>query len=155
VVLVILVVAAALLAVILPKPRAWILTRIRPWLREAIETASNLSSPVKLAQVLGGNLAAEVLFACTLGVALAAFGTSLPLATLLLINVCVSLFAGIMPVPGGIGVSEGALVLGLTAAGVDEATAFGATIAYRMCTYYLPPIWGAVAFRRLERTGYL
>jgi uncharacterized protein (TIRG00374 family) len=85
----------------------------------------------------------------------AAFGTSLPLATLLVINVSVALFSGIMPVPGGIGVSEGAYVLLLTSAGVDEATAFGVAIAYRICTFYLPPLWGGVALRRLERTGYL
>ena len=79
--------------------------------------------------MLGANLATEVLFASTLGIVLAAFGTSLPLATLLVVNVSVALFAGIMPVPGGIGVTEGALVVMLTAAGVDEATAFGAAIA--------------------------
>ena len=149
------VVAVAIIAMVLPKPRAWVLERVRPWLREAMETLSTLRSPVRLAQVFGGNLTAEVLFACTLGITLAAFGKSLPLATLLLINVCVSLFAGIMPIPGGIGVAEGALVLGLTAAGISDAVALGATLTYRMCTFYLPPLWGAVAFRRLERNGYL
>jgi glycosyltransferase 2 family protein len=57
-----------------------------------------------------------------------------------------------MPVPGGIGVSEAALVVGLTAAGVDDATAFAAAICYRLCTFYLPPIWGWAAYRRLERS---
>ncbi|MCB1038693.1 MAG: flippase-like domain-containing protein, partial [Acidimicrobiales bacterium] len=71
------------------------------------------------------------------------------------INVTVALFAGLMPVPGGIGVSEGALVVGLTAAGVDQAVAFAVAITYRLCTFYLPPIWGGVAFRRLERAGLL
>ena len=46
-------------------------------------------------------------------------------------------------------------MVGLTAAGIDEATAFAAAICYRLCTYYLPPIWGWFAFHRLERTGLL
>ena len=86
---------------------------------------------------------------------LSAFHSPVALGTLLVINVCVSLFAGLMPVPGGIGVTEGALIFGLTAAGVDQATAFAATICYRMITFYLPPIWGGAAFHHMERTGLL
>ena len=33
-------------------------------------------------------------------------------------------------------------MVGLTAAGIDQATAFAAAICYRLCTYYLPPVWG-------------
>lgn len=153
--LVVAVVVVALGALCVPKARHWALDRIRPWIHEALETLSSLRSPSKVARILGGNLAAEVLFASTLALVLAAFGVSLPLATLLVINVSVALFAGLMPVPGGIGVAEGALVLGLTSAGVDQATAFAVVIAYRICTFYLPPVWGGIAFRRLERTGLL
>jgi uncharacterized protein (TIRG00374 family) len=149
------VLVAVVVVLVWSKPREWIARRVRPWLHEVGETLSTLRSPSKLAQVLLGNLAAETLFAMTLGIVLAAFGETLPLATLLVVNVSVALFAGIMPIPGGIGVTEGAIVLGLTAAGIDDATAFGAAIAYRMCTFYLPPIWGAAAFHRLERDGYL
>jgi uncharacterized membrane protein YbhN (UPF0104 family) len=53
------------------------------------------------------------------------------------------------------GVAEGALAAGLIAVGVDETTAFTAAITHRMLTYYLPPIWGWVAFRGLVRNGYL
>ena len=80
---------------------------------------------------------------------------SLPLGTLLVIIVGVSLFSGLMPVPGGIGVAEGAFIVGLTAAGIDPATSFATAIAYRLVTFYLPPLWGGVAMRRLERDGLL
>lgn len=157
VIIVLLVVAVVVLVVAfaVPRLRRRVLERVRPWLSEITETLANLGSPARAAQVLAGNFASEVLFACTLGIVLAAFGSSASLATLLAVNVCVSLFSGIMPVPGGIGVAEGALTVGLTAAGIDEATAFAAAITYRICTYYLPPIWGGVAFRRMERAGYL
>jgi uncharacterized protein (TIRG00374 family) len=146
---------AVIVAAVVPRCRNWVMRRVRPWIHEVLETVSALRSPSRIARIFGGNLGAEILFATTLAIVLGAFGTSLPLATLLVINVSVALFAGLMPIPGGIGVAEGALVLGLTAAGVSDAVAIGATIAYRMCTFYLPPLWGAVAYRRLERNGYL
>ena len=50
--------------------------------------------------------------------------------------------------------STSAAVIG-PAAGVDEATAFAATMCYRLITFYLPPIWGAAVFRHMERTDLL
>ena len=114
-----------------------------------------MRSPTKLARLFLSSLGAEVLLASTLGLVLVSLGTSLSLATLLVVNVGVTFFAALIPIPGGIGVTEGALVVGLNGAGLDQATAFAAAICYRLCTYYLPPIWGWFAFRRLEKTGLL
>jgi len=153
--LVAVVIVAAVVAVAVPRLRRRVIDRARPSLADLRETATSLRSPSRVAHLLLANLTAEVLFACTLGMVLLALGTSLPLATLLVVNVGVSFFAGMIPVPGGIGVTEGALMVGLTAAGLDQATAFAAAICYRICTYYLPPIWGWMAFRHLERAGLL
>ena len=46
---------------------------------------------------------------------------------LLLVNITVSLFAGIVPIPGGIGVVEGALIFGLARHGVPEEAASAAS----------------------------
>ncbi|WP_421121952.1 flippase-like domain-containing protein [Aquihabitans daechungensis] len=148
-------VAAVLVALAFPSVRHRIAEKVKPWAHEVRETVGSLRSPTKVAQVIGGNLGAEILFALTLALVLNAFHSPVPLGTLLVVNVCVSLFAGLMPVPGGIGVTEGALITGLSAAGVDQATAFAVTIVYRMITFYLPPIWGAACFHRLERAGML
>jgi uncharacterized protein (TIRG00374 family) len=86
---------------------------------------------------------------------LRAYGQDVSLADVVLINEAVALFAGLMPVPGGIGVTEAALTAGFVAAGVDDATAFAAALSYRLVTFYLPPIWGFVAFRWLQRRRYL
>ena len=149
------VVLIVLVGLAFPSVRRRIAEKVKPWIHEVRETVGSLRSPTKVAQVLGGNLGAELLFALTLALVLSAFHSPVPLGTLLVINVCVSLFAGLMPVPGGIGVTEGALITGLSAAGVDQATAFAVTIVYRMITFYLPPIWGAACFHRLERAGML
>jgi uncharacterized protein (TIRG00374 family) len=149
------VVLIVLIGLAFPSVRRRIAERVKPWIHEVRETVGSLRSPTKVLQVLGGNLGAEILFALTLALVLSAFHSPVPLGTLLVINVCVSLFAGLMPVPGGIGVTEGALITGLSAAGVDQATAFAVTISYRMITFYLPPIWGTACFHRLERAGML
>ena len=50
---------------------------------------------------------------------------------------------------------EAALITGLVAAGIDNATATATAIVFRMVTFYLPPIWGWVALRWLQRHSYL
>jgi glycosyltransferase 2 family protein len=107
--------------------------------------------PVKVLQLFGGNLASEVLFAMTLGAALHAYGQSLPLLQLILINSFASLIGGLAPIPGGMGVVEAGLIAGFTAAGVPQTEAVAATFTARTFTTYLPPIWGWFALRWLRR----
>ncbi len=114
-----------------------------------------LRSPRRLAEMLGGNLVAQVLLAIVLGLSVRAFGQTATLAELLLINTVVSLFAGVMPIPGGIGVVEGATAAGLTAIGIPSATALSIAIVYRLLVFYLPPIWGGFAMKWLRRQEYL
>jgi uncharacterized membrane protein YbhN (UPF0104 family) len=43
----------------------------------------------------------------------------------------------------------------LTLAGVPEASAFAATVTYRMITFYLPAVEGFFAMKWLEARDYL
>jgi uncharacterized membrane protein YbhN (UPF0104 family) len=146
-------VVAALAVVVMAVPA--VRSRVVPAFAELRSGLRVLRTPRKAAQLFFGNLGAELLFAVTLGVCLAAFGGSAALIDLMVVNTGVALFAGIMPVPGGIGVSEAALTAGLSALGVPEPTAFAVAITYRMCTFYLPPLWGYVALRWLRGRRYL
>jgi uncharacterized protein (TIRG00374 family) len=115
-----------------------------------------LRSPTKLLQLYGGNLLAQVLFACALWACVHAFGEDVSLGTLLLVNTVVSLFAGFIPVPGGVGVSEAGLALGLThAGGISSELALAIALTYRFASSYLPPIWGFLSFRWLTDHRYL
>ena len=129
--------------------------RVVTLLREARESLNVLRSSRKLLQLFGGNLASQVLFAVACSTCVRAFGESVPLSEVLLISIVVSLFAGLLPIPGGIGVSEAGFTLGLTAAGVPAETAFAIALAYRMVSFYLPPIWGWFCYRWLEKQRYL
>ena len=150
-----LLVVAVVVAVALPSVRTRILDRVRPMLTEVLDTFRGLRSLAKFLQLFGGNLANQFLFAAALGASLAAFGGQLNLATLVVIYVAAALFGGMMPVPGGIGVVEAALITGLVAAGIDTATATATALVFRLVTFYLPPIWGWVALRWLQRHSYL
>jgi uncharacterized membrane protein YbhN (UPF0104 family) len=77
------------------------------------------------------------------------------LATLLVVYVAAALFGGMMPVPGGIGVMEAALIAGLVAGGVPSAQATAAAVTFRVATFYLPPVWGWFAVSWLQRRSYL
>jgi len=126
-----------------------------PPLRELVRSLAVLRSPSKLALLFGGNLVAQLFFAIVIGTSLAAFGASASLTDLLLVNSAVSLVAGLLPVPGGIGVTEAGLIAGLVAIGIPEEVAASAAIVSRISTFYLPPLWGVFAYRSLQRNDYL
>jgi uncharacterized membrane protein YbhN (UPF0104 family) len=114
-----------------------------------------LRDPGKLLFMLGGNLIVQVTMAVILGMCLRAFGYSASLAQLILIYCFVSLFAGFMPVPGGVGVAEVAYTAGLVAIGVPQAAATSTALMMRLITFYIPPIWGSFAMRWMRENRYL
>jgi uncharacterized protein (TIRG00374 family) len=90
-----------------------------------------------------------------LGASLLAYGDSLPLLQLIVVNSLASFLGGMAPVPGGLGVVEAGLIGGLTAAGIPETQAVAATFTHRLFTAYLPPIWGYAALQWLRRSDYV
>jgi len=126
---------------------------IAPHLAEARTAARVLREPLKLLQLFGGNMAAQLLLAGILGICLRAFGQQATLAELLVANTLTSLLSGIVPVPGGIGVTEATTTALLVAMGIPESPALAATLMFRMITFYLPPAWGVFSMRALKRNG--
>lgn len=153
IVVVFVVLTAVAVAVLLLVPSAR--ERVMSILQQVREALRVIRSPERLLRLFGGNLLAELTFALVVGLSLLAYGESAPIASLLVVNVCVGLIAWVVPVPGGIGVSEAALTAGLIAIGIPEPTAFAAAITTRLCTFYLPPIWGYFAMRWLRNNRYL
>jgi uncharacterized membrane protein YbhN (UPF0104 family) len=148
--------AAIVLAVILfAKLRRFVVEWAKRLGTESMAVMRGLRSPRRLALLVGGNIGSEILFTLALGTFAFAMGTSVSFADLLLIHLSVSLLAGIVPVPGGIGVAEAMLTMGLIRAGMPDEAAFAAVICYRASTFYLPPIWGYFSMRWLERSRYI
>jgi len=140
------------LAIALPRLRA----RVWPFIHAALSNIRSLAtSPSRLARLFAANVATQLIYALTLGASVKAFGGDASLADLLLVNTGVSLLGGLVPIPGAIGVAEAGLTAGLVAVGVPQAAAMAAALVHRLCTYYLPPVWGWFALRWLGRHGYV
>ena len=117
--------------------------------------ARNFLLPRKLALLLGGTFAGELLIAMALSVSLRAFGDHLRLPILIVVITLAGILGGIAPSPGGMGVVEAGLILGLTAAGVSEADATAAVFIQRLFTSYLPPIWGWATLVWMRKREYI
>jgi len=128
---------------------------IKGLVADGYSSVRGLRSLRRLTLLFGGNLASDLLFAVALGTFAWAFGTRVAFGDLIVIIISVSLLAGLLPIPGGVGVVEGGLTLGLVSAGMPEESAFAAVILYRMATFYVPPVWGFFALRWLERNDHL
>jgi uncharacterized membrane protein YbhN (UPF0104 family) len=100
------------------------------------------ASPSKLLMLVGGAIAQRLLVAMALSVSLRAFEDHLRLPVLIVVITLAAFVGGVAPSPGGMGVVEAGMILGLTAAGVPEADATAAVFIQRLFTSYLPPIWG-------------
>ena len=149
------VVAAVAAVVVLIVKRAW-----REWLAHALKEAfatlkDVLVAPAKLVRLFGGNILTELGWALTLSASAHAYGANLGLAQALVVNMLASVFASVMPVPGGIGVAEASLAAGMMVFGVPQTEAYAAALTHRLATFYLPPIWGWFSLRYLTRKGYL
>ena len=157
IVIAVIVVGVALgLVFAVPRWRRLAAEKLRP---KASEVWSHLkllaTHPRNLVEIFGGNIAAQILVALALGASLHAFGDHLGLATLLVVLTLGSMLGGISPVPGGMGVVEAGMIIGLTAAGISEPDAVAAVFVQRLFTAYLPPIWGWFVLVWMRKKEYL
>ncbi len=148
-------VIAILTCVLVGRIRRAIVARVRTWWPQVRTALVGLRAANKLALLFGGSIATEILFAAALGLFARGLGYDISLVDLLVINMSVSLLASFIPVPGGIGVVEFGLTLGLASAGMPQEAALAAVLLYRISTFYLPPAWGFFAMRWLQRNRYL
>ena len=122
--------------------------------RAANDIWSVLRNPKKGMQLVGGDLAGNLLYPLLLGLCLLAFDQSLDYAQLVVVQIGAGMLGNVAPVPGGIGVQEAALTAGLTAFGVPAAPALATVIVFRAITFAVPPIIGFVTLRWLRARGY-
>ena len=151
-------IALALLITIviaIPKLRAIVAGKAAEVKQDIGDSLGVFRSPTKVVMIFGGNLAAVLLYAVVLGFCVEAFGHHLALADLILTYAVVTIFAGFMPVPGGMGVAEAGYTAVLVALGLPHTAALSIAMTFRLATYYLPPIWGGFAMGWLRRHEYV
>ncbi|MFZ0013512.1 MAG: flippase-like domain-containing protein [Acidimicrobiia bacterium] len=114
-----------------------------------------LKQPSRAFGLLGSNFVYWNVLGLTLWILLEAVGSGINYGSALFVAAGTSLFAGFMPVPGGVGVAEAAMTALLATFGVDQSTAFAVTAVYRVITFYLPALEGMFGTRWLERNDYI
>ncbi|WP_108718928.1 lysylphosphatidylglycerol synthase transmembrane domain-containing protein [Miniimonas sp. S16] len=134
----------------IPKIRELLRKTVVPAVREAAEAMRPVvSSPAKLAELLGGVVLLPLGYGVALWFALQAFDHSASFVATVLVSLTAGAVANAAPTPGGIGAVEAVLTAALTAIGIPSATAFAAVLLYRLATFWVPILPGFVAFRTL------
>jgi uncharacterized protein (TIRG00374 family) len=146
----------AALVTLIPRLRRLASARVRPHL---VSIWANLkviaTTPRKIFYVLAGSVLSQLLVAFALGASLHAVGQQASLAVILVVMTTASIIGSAVPVPGGAGVVEAGLIAGLTSAGVPQDQAVAAVLIQRLCTAYLPPIWGWLTLAWMRRREYV
>jgi uncharacterized membrane protein YbhN (UPF0104 family) len=112
-------------------------------------------SPRKLGLLVGGSTLVTVANLAALALTLHALGATVALSAVAVIYLAGAAVGSAAPTPGGLGALEAALVGGLVAASVDQPTALGAVLLFRLATFWLPIVPGWLCFAGMQRRGWL
>jgi uncharacterized protein (TIRG00374 family) len=115
------------------------LLEVRASLRSVAGRPFGLLWRTALVQSVG----AAILFVALWGVGV---GAELGVIELARVYFVVTLLSSFVPVPGGVGVVEAGLTGALVAAGVDPSSAFAGVLVYRLITYIVPIVLGALLY---------
>lgn len=152
------VIALIVVAVLLvPVVRTWLLGKIRPTAEQVWPRLSQmLSQPGRLALGLAGNLIVTLGYILAFDAALRAFDQHLSLVNLSVIYLASNAIGSATPVPGGIGIVEGALATSLIRlGGVAIGLAWSIAVLFRVTTFWVRIPIGWIAMRYLQRVGEL
>lgn len=109
-----------------------------------------LRTPNRALALFVGSAGVTTAYTIALVASLRAFGVNLPLVRVAAVYLGASAVAAAAPTPGGLGPLEAGLVAGATASGAPAGPTVAAVIAYRLITYWLPVLPGAISFRALR-----
>jgi len=145
-------VVVALAVAAIPATRRVLRARVSPMFGQVLPRLLEIAQhPRKLALGIGGALLLSATYIGCLAACVAAFGQTVPIASIGVVYLTGSAIGSILPTPGGLGGVEAALTAGLTAAGVPGAAAVSAVLLFRLLTFWLPVPFGWAALHYLER----
>ena len=145
-------VVAALGVLAVPAGRRLLRARVAPTFNQVLPQLVEVAQrPQKLVQGLGGALLLSLSYILCLAACVAAFGRSVPIASIGVVYLTGSAIGSLLPTPGGLGAVEAALTAGLTATGMPGAVAVSAVLLFRLLTFWLPVPFGWAALSYLER----
>lgn len=154
VIAVLVVVLIALIGMSVPAGRRLLVARVRPLVSQVVpRIVAVLQHPARLATGLGGALILNLAYVLCLDASTRAFGGQLSLPAVAVVYLAGAVVGSAVPTPGGLGGVEAAMSAGLTAAGLNGATAISAVLLYRLVTFWLPIPVGWLSLTGLQRSG--
>jgi glycosyltransferase 2 family protein len=145
-------VVVALAVFAIPAARRVLRARVSPIFGQVLPQLLEVAQhPRKLALGIGGALLLSAAYIGCLEACVAAFGRSVPIASIAVVYLTGSAIGSILPTPGGLGGVEAALTAGLTATGLPGVVAVSAVLLFRLLTFWLPVPVGWAALSYLER----
>lgn len=151
-VIIVLVVVAVLLVRRVQKLRDWVM----PVVGETFAALGGVLKDAKRALgLMASAFGSRFVLAVSMWFILLSLNVEIGIWEALTAVVAAGLLAGVVPVPGGIGVAEAVLTSFLVLFGVDETTAFAAAVVYRVVTFYIPSAFGYFSMKWLEKNGYI
>ena len=156
IVIAVLLVGAAVAIVLLAT--AWGRDTVRPWVVRTFgqirETVAELGKdPKKLSQLFGGAILGKLANISAFWLSALAFGVDISFPKAGALYIIATTIGSAVPTPGGVGGVEAALTAALLSFGVDNATAAGIVLFFRLLTFWLPTIPGYGFFRYSQHTG--
>ncbi|HZK06517.1 MAG TPA: lysylphosphatidylglycerol synthase transmembrane domain-containing protein [Actinomycetaceae bacterium] len=153
---ILLIVLAAGVVVAIPPIRNYVARKLGPVMRQIWpRVVWVIGNPARLAKGIFGNAIQVAGYVAAFGMTLAAFGYTLPLATLALTYLASAGAGSLVPSPAGIGPVELALSSGLTIAGIPSAVAVSVTVVFRVLTLWARLPIGWIALRYLQKRDVL
>jgi uncharacterized membrane protein YbhN (UPF0104 family) len=101
--------------------------------------------------VVGGAILYMALDVLALAAVFAAFGGGAPSLGVFVLAYALGQLGGLVPLPGGVGGTDGGLILAFALLGTPAASAAAAVIGYRAFQLGVPAILGLAAFTQLRR----
>ncbi|HYH36437.1 MAG TPA: flippase-like domain-containing protein [Candidatus Saccharimonadales bacterium] len=118
----------------------------KAWQDIRIQLSGYQRRPLSLAGALCTSVTLTLCNMLALFCCLLALGVSLPFTAVLMVFTFGVSVGAAVPTPGGLGGFEAGLAAGFVAYGVDPASALAAALLYRLISYWLPLLGGALAF---------
>jgi uncharacterized membrane protein YbhN (UPF0104 family) len=144
------VLAAAGLALLLPRVRAWLRTSVAPAARASATAMGDvLRTPGKVAMLVGGVTLLPLGYATCLYTSTEAFGGGAAFGAVAVVYLTAGTLASAAPTPGGLGAVEAVLLAALTGIGIPAPQALASVFLFRLATFWLPIIPGFVSLRVL------
>lgn len=138
------------LSLLVRQVRALVRETLVPAVKHSVESLKSVvRDPVKVTTLFGGVALLNLGYSACLYFAVTAFGSQASFAAVALVYLTAGSVAAAAPTPGGLGAVEAILLAALTGIGIASPVALAGIFLYRLATFWLPILPGALSFRWL------